>query len=194
MTIQEMNEKVLYQVQKTVLHHGSAVIAIDGRCASGKSTLAAWLQERTDANLIHLDDFFLRKEQRTKERFIQPGENVDHERFLKEVLLPLYEKKAFGYRPFDCTSMSLQKEIEVPVKQVNIIEGSYCMREDLRKYYDLKIFLKVDPAIQMQRIQKRDPKKAEDFQKKWIPLEEEYFKACRIEEVCDETIDTSFLF
>jgi uridine kinase len=194
MTIQEMNEDILYQVQKTVLHHGHAVIAIDGRCASGKSTLAAWLQESTDANLIHLDDFFLRKEQRNKERFTQPGENVDHERFLDEVLLPLHERKAFSYRPFDCASMSLQEEIKVPVKQVNIIEGSYCMREDLREYYDLKIFLKVSPAVQMQRIQKRDPKKAEDFRLKWIPLEEEYFKACRIEEVCDETFDTSLLF
>ena len=35
------------------------VIAIDGRCASGKTTLARELAERLGAGVIHMDDFFL---------------------------------------------------------------------------------------------------------------------------------------
>ena len=45
------------------------IVAIDGRCGAGKSTLAAVLAERLDANLIHMDDFFLRPEQRTPEYY-----------------------------------------------------------------------------------------------------------------------------
>jgi len=70
-------------------------IAIDGRCASGKSTLGAFLQKETGGNLIHMDDFFLRPEQRTKERYATPGENVDHERFYEEVLVPLQNGEDF---------------------------------------------------------------------------------------------------
>ena len=35
------------------------ILAIDGRCASGKTTLAGELQKRQACNVIHLDDFYL---------------------------------------------------------------------------------------------------------------------------------------
>ena len=40
------------------------IIAIDGRCGAGKSTLAARLAELCGGNVFHMDDFFLRPEQR----------------------------------------------------------------------------------------------------------------------------------
>ncbi|MBS7324987.1 MAG: (d)CMP kinase, partial [Angelakisella sp.] len=36
-----------------------SVIALDGRAAAGKSTLAAALAETLQAAVIHMDDFFL---------------------------------------------------------------------------------------------------------------------------------------
>ena len=33
------------------------IVAIDGRCGSGKTTLAAWLMEQFDGSLFHMDDF-----------------------------------------------------------------------------------------------------------------------------------------
>ena len=44
------------------------VVAIDGKCTSGKTTLAAKLAEIYDCNVFHMDDFFLRPEQRTPAR------------------------------------------------------------------------------------------------------------------------------
>jgi adenylylsulfate kinase-like enzyme len=35
------------------------LVAIDGRCASGKTTLAAALKEKLSCEIIHMDDFFL---------------------------------------------------------------------------------------------------------------------------------------
>ncbi|MCL1877401.1 MAG: hypothetical protein FWF80_00945, partial [Defluviitaleaceae bacterium] len=62
------------------------VIAIDGRSASGKTTLASELAAQTGASVIHMDDFFLPQDLRTEERLNTPGGNVHHERFASEVL------------------------------------------------------------------------------------------------------------
>ena len=60
------------------------LIAVDGRCASGKTTLASALERETGCNVIHMDHFFLRPEQRTKQRLEEPGGNVDYERFQED--------------------------------------------------------------------------------------------------------------
>lgn len=74
------------------------IIAIDGRCGSGKTTLAAELASALDATVFHMDDFFLRAEQRTEERLKTPGEFVDHERFLEEILKPICDKRSDSSR------------------------------------------------------------------------------------------------
>ena len=57
------------------------LVAIDGRCGSGKTTLGEYLKGQLDCNLFHMDDFFLRMEQRTPDRMKETGGNVDYERF-----------------------------------------------------------------------------------------------------------------
>ena len=59
------------------------LVAIDGRCGSGKTTLGEYLKGQLDCNLFHMDDFFLRMEQRTPDRMKETGGNVDYERFTK---------------------------------------------------------------------------------------------------------------
>ena len=49
------------------------VVAIDGNSGAGKSTLAALIADVYDCNLFHMDDFFLRPEQRTEERLKETG-------------------------------------------------------------------------------------------------------------------------
>lgn len=65
------------------------LVALEGGSASGKTTLAALLEAVYGCSVFHMDDFFLRPEQRTPERYAQPGGNVDRERFWQEVLEPL---------------------------------------------------------------------------------------------------------
>lgn len=162
------------------------IIAIDGRCASGKTTLAKELAERFDCNVFHMDDFFLRPEQRTKERLQQAGENVDHERFWEEVLLPLREGKEFSYKPYSCRNGELGEPVAVKVKAINIVEGSYSCHNNLYEYYDCRIFMTVDEEEQMKRIISRNGSDAAKiFKEKWIPMEEKYFKKFEIEKRCD---------
>lgn len=44
--------------------HRPVIIAIDGRCVAGKSTLALLLSEQPDTTIFHLDDFYLQGRQR----------------------------------------------------------------------------------------------------------------------------------
>jgi len=169
------------------------VVAIDGRCASGKSTLAERLKQQLLCNVFHMDDFFLRPEQRTEERLSEPGGNVDRERFMEEVLQPLIEGKTFSYRPYICKTSSFCVPVTVNPHRINIIEGSYSCHPDLWNFYDLHIFLDVQKDIQLERILKRNGKeKLEIFKTQWIPLEEKYFKAYDIENKCEITYNTNF--
>lgn len=171
------------------------IIAIDGRCTSGKSTLGALLHEKLGGAFVHMDDFFLRPEQRTKERYSTPGENVDHERFLEEVLLPLSRKEKAVFHPFDCNVMKISDRVlEADGKGLVIVEGSYSHHPSLRGFYDLKIFLHVQPEKQLERVEKRNPDKIEAFKTRWIPFEEMYFERYQVMENADLVIDTTNLF
>ena len=55
------------------------IVAIDGNCAAGKTTLASHLARQYDCNVFHMDDFFLRPQQRTPEQYAEIGGNVDYE-------------------------------------------------------------------------------------------------------------------
>ena len=88
-----------------------------------------------------MDDFFLRPEQRTEARFTQPGGNVDRERFLEEVLIPLREGRPIDYRRFDCATFTIAPPQRIKAGTLNIVEGAYSMHPDLAPYYDLSVFL-----------------------------------------------------
>lgn len=167
------------------------LVAIDGRCASGKTTISKELENLIQCNVIHMDHFFLRPEQRTKDRLNTAGENVDHERFLEEVLKPLKNGEEVSFRPFNCKTMSLDKEIKLDDKAINIIEGSYSCHKNLFDYYDLHIFLDVSPNEQMKRIILRDGlEKAGIYESKWIPLEEKYFDTYKVSQKCEYHFST----
>ncbi len=189
-----MNESVytraIVSIDRLLETTPNATVAIDGRCGSGKTTLAAQLQRHYICNLIPMDHFFLRPQQRTPERLSAPGENVDHERFLEEVLLPLTRGEAFSYRPFDCSLMELVAPIAIAPAGLTIIEGSYSCHPDLWDHYDLRIFLTVDPEEQMRRITARNGAYANVFREKWIPLEEAYFAAYDLSSRCDLSLST----
>lgn len=162
------------------------VIAIDGRCAAGKTTLAAHLQKQLDCPVVHMDHFFLRPGQRTPERLARPGENVDYERFLQEVAAPLKAGVSFSYRPYDCHKQELTRPVRIAPKRLVIVEGSYSCHPKLWELYDLRIFLSVEKEEQLTRIRERDGEAAAaTFREKWIPMEEMYFSAYRIPERCD---------
>ena len=166
--------------------NGKVIVAIDGRCASGKSTMAAMLSQTTGASVIHMDDFYLPKEMRTEERLEQPGGNVHYERFKEDVLIPLEKGETFSYRRFDCSKMELGELQEVPKSDFYVVEGAYSCHPGLGNYADIKVFAHVELKEQLRRIEVRNgQEKLSMFRERWIPMEEKYFAYYSIEEAAD---------
>lgn len=162
------------------------IFAIEGGSGSGKTTLSKLLEQVYDCNVFHMDDFFLRPVQRTKERFGEPGGNVDRERFLEEVLLPLSKNEPVDYVRFDCSTFTLLPAKKMIPKRLNIIEGSYSMHPELAGWYDFGVFLDVSPALQEERIKSRNsPEQVKRFFEEWIPMEKRYHDAMKVRERCD---------
>ena len=163
-----------------------AVIAVDGRCASGKSSLALKLRELSGCTVIHADDFFLPPEMRTNERLSTPGGNLHRERLINEVLIPISEGRRFSYRPFDCSTGGFGSPVFCERSGLYVVEGSYSCHPEMRLFYGLTVFVSTDGETQLSRISSRDGEgKLAAFQSRWIPLEEEYFKAFDPEKLCD---------
>lgn len=158
------------------------IIAIDGRCGAGKSTLGEFIQSVRKCSLIHMDHFYLRKEQRSEERLSEAGGNIDRERFIEEVLEPLKKGESFTYGELDCRDFTIDKRHQVENDGITIIEGSYSLHPAFGDYYDYGIFLTVDEDEQVKRIEKRNKDKVDLFINRWIPMEEKYFKNLKIEE------------
>ena len=173
--MQKIMEAAKKQIDELLAEKDMVIMAIDCKCTSGKTTLASKLAEIYDCNVFHMDDFFLRPEQRTPERFAEVGGNVDYERFWEEVLLPLKSRKAFSYRPFDCSTFTLAAPVSVAPKKLNIIEGTYSHHPYFGNPYDLKILLTVDEETQQQRILERPAFLHKRFFEEWIPMENRYF-------------------
>lgn len=181
-------------LKKEILDHVTGkepyFIALDGRCASGKSTLASALSKELNAPVLHMDDFFLQKSQRTKERYQTPGGNVDYER-VKTVFDTLCQKKDVFFQKLDCKTFELGEEKCIPYHPLILVEGSYSCHPSLVEYYSYKLFLTVNPDIQKERLSKRNAHNYQDFIEKWIPYEELYFEAYDVMHQCDKVIDTS---
>ena len=188
--MRQMPNIIWKEIHRILQTQAAPLIAVDGRCASGKTTLAAQMQKVLDCNVIHMDDFFLRSEQRTEERLQQPGGNIDWERFREEVLTPFRNGVPFSYRPYDCHTQDFREPVRIIPDRLTVVEGSYSCHPELWDHYDLHIFLSVSPDKQLRRIQARNgPDQAEVFQQKWIPLEERYFEAFQIAKRCEICFD-----
>lgn len=182
--------ELLQAIDERLPRQERLLLAIDGGSASGKTTLAALLGQRYGCPVFHMDDFFLRPEQRTPQRLAEPGGNVDRERFFSEVLQPLRQGGPASYRRYDCQTGQLLPPVLRQAGQLNVIEGAYSMHPELSALYDLSVFLAVSPETQHRRILQREPAfKQQLFFQKWIPMENRYFQAFSIPERCDLRIE-----
>lgn len=176
----------LFSKIDTLLGSKKVIMAIEGGSASGKTTLASLLENLYSATVFHLDDFFLTPDMRTKERLSEVGGNVDRERFLNEVLIPLTKEHDICYKPYDCSTKSFKEATTITPNKLVIVEGAYSMHPDLSKYYDFSVFLNISPDKQRERILKRNSLSfADRFFNEWIPMENIYFEKTNIKNRCN---------
>lgn len=168
------------------------ILAVDGRCGSGKSYLADLLAEVFGCEVFHMDDFFLPVRDRHADWMSEPAGNIDRARFLNDVLVPLQEGENIQYRPYSCKQGQMLPPREVKNGRLAIVEGSYSLHPDFREFYDYRVFLTCSPNVQQRRIFLRgNGSRLHDFLETWIPLEEQYIAAMNVIDICDLTLDTS---
>lgn len=187
MTLVNDYERVKSAVLALGKEKARVVVAVDGPCAAGKTTLSERLATELDAMLIHADDFFLPPERRTAERDSEVGGNIDYERLKSEVIDRLPSNEPFSYRKYNCR-LGSYTEVAVTPRKVCVIEGSYSCHPYFGCPYDVKVFVDVDAAEQRRRIEKRNPCSASTFFNVWIPKENAYFAAFSIKKNADIVI------
>lgn len=161
------------------------ILAIDGRCASGKTTLANELSQSLSCNVVHMDDFYLPFALRTPERMAQPGGNIEFERLISEIIAPLLAGRNAVYRPYACHENRFLPSVTLGAAKSTIVEGSYSCHPCLADMLGIKVFMDIAPDKQLSRIALRDPGHVEAFRTMWIPREEFYFAECAVRERCD---------
>ena len=165
---------VVSAIESALREREHVTVAIDGRCASGKTTAAGILARLFDGAVVHLDDFFLPPEKRTAKRLAEPGGNIDYERILGEIVPHAKSSAGFAYRAFDCRTGSFREEpVSVPPSRLLIVEGSYALHPALGSYADITVYSDVSAEEQLARIAARGDDIAV-FRSRWIPLEEKY--------------------
>lgn len=170
------------------------LIALDGRCGSGKTTLAVQLAEQFPGSAVfHTDDYYLPPAQRIRNWAETPCANMDLTRLREEVLVPAQAGAAVRSRAYSCREGAYLPEQCVPPAPLYILEGSYSHHPILAGFYDLKVFVTCSKEEQARRLQAREGERYENFVRRWIPLEEAYFAQCRIEALADRLWDTTNL-
>lgn len=135
------------------------IIALEGRCGSGKSTISKLLNNVT---VIELDDHF------------DSSNNPVNLDYIEELLSNLKVGETINEKCFDCHTGSYYIK-EKEVNSIVVLEGVYGYLPRLRKYIDYLAYVVIDQELQLERIKTRN--NFNDFIEKWIPREEEYFKS-----------------
>lgn len=186
-------DSLIEQLHTLLSKKSPLVLAIDGMCGSGKTTLAEYLTTIFDATVIHMDNFFLPFERKTPKRLAEAGGNIDYERFLEVALPSLLERKPFSYTAYNCQSASYDRPINVRKCSLIIVEGSYSLHEKFKKYYDCAVFLETSAEEQLHRLEARckNTHKFQRFQREWIPMEHAYHTIQKVSSRCNYRINTS---
>ena len=167
------------------------LIALDGRCGSGKTTLTGQLAEQFPASIVfHTDDYYLPPAQRIPDWEKTPCANMDLARLREELLRPARAGEPVFYRAYSCREGAYRPGQCIPAQPLSIVEGSYSHHPSLAPYYDIKVFVTCSAEEQMRRLRAREGKRYLNFVQRWIPLEEEYFTDYAIERNAEMTVVT----
>lgn len=188
------------------------IMGINGAGGSGKTQLAlalhAFLKKQDEeVKLLHIDDFHNPKAIRYKDGNDNPASyyhhSIDYLTFKNETLRPLHQTQnwptSIRAKSLDLkTDMPLQERIEIEKNDIVLIEGIFLFKDNMQRYYDLKIFLDVDERTILERVLKRDLEilaNTETIKKRYI---HKYFAGDRLyyadiepNEIADIVIDNN---
>ena len=184
-------EELTSTIADRLARQPAVLVALDGRCGSGKTTLSERLAERFPQSItVHTDDFYLPPSRRVTGWEKIPCANMDIQRLRDEVVTPARAGQAFSYRAYSCREGAYLPPRPLGPAPLVIVEGSYSHHPSLAPYYDIRIFVTCSPDEQARRLRRREGERYSNFVERWIPLEEGYFAQYGIEKKADFEIVT----
>jgi len=157
------------------------IVALDGRSAVGKTTLAAALGERLGAAVIEGDDFYAGG---TGVRAEAPAALVaacidwQRQRHVLEALRAGEEAAwhAFDWEAFD-GGLCAEATVKAPAPIV-ILEGVYAARPELADLIDIAVMLRTDEGLRESRLLAREGGIGA-WERQWHAAEDYYFEFIR---------------
>jgi uridine kinase len=172
------------------------LVALDGRSAAGKSTLAQQVAARTAALVIDGDDFY-RGGNDAFWRARSPAEKVDlviDWRRQRALLTKLRQGEPARWQPYDWEADDgrLGAEVQVGPAAVVLLDGAYSARPELADLFALRALLNVPRPVRRERLLRREgePYRAE-WEARWAEAEDLYFERLMPPESFDLVLDGS---
>jgi len=138
------------------------LIALEGKCASGKTTLSKNIQNVT---IIHVDDFFS-----------NTNDPLQFDK-IRDIINNLKPNKPFTYDVYNCMDNSFSSKHIDSVSNIVIFEGVYSYHEKIRDLFNEVIYVN-EAHNQLERLLKRCNGNTilyNKFINIWIPRENSYY-------------------
>jgi uridine kinase len=171
------------------------LVGIDGRGGSGKSRVAQalghWLG---DATIVAFDDFYLPSTRRVEqgEAGGEPGSAFDWRRLREQVLEPLVAGASARYQRYDWDMDAMAEWLQIEPGGVVIIEGNYCTRPELARFYHFTVWVEAPFEVRLRRGLERDGEQARSqWLDEWMPEEDRYVAATNPMARVDVVVDGS---
>lgn len=144
---------------------GTRWVGIDGKGASGKTTLARLVAAAVDgAVTVQVDDF------------ARPDlTGWDRDRFLAQVFRPLVAGRAARYQRWDWGRNAGAEWVSVPPGQAMVVEGVSATDVRLGVPWDVTVWVEAPPEVRQRRALERDgPEMLDRWLTDWMPSEDSY--------------------
>jgi uridine kinase len=167
------------------------LVGIDGRGGSGKSTLVRSLGRLIEGSVvIEFDDFYRPSATRLASGDPDIGGNFEWRRLRDQVLVPLSQGNEAQYQRYDWETDSMAEWHAVQAQGIVLIEGNYSTRDELRDYYDFRIWVQAPEEVRLARGVERGGENTRDrWLNEWMPEEERYLAAQEPWRYADLVID-----
>ncbi|MEY2945571.1 MAG: hypothetical protein RL243_317 [Actinomycetota bacterium] len=159
------------------------VLIIDGRSASGKTTLAAQLQNKlfkdgeTAPRVIHMDDLY--------DGWY--GLQAGHDYLVRSILKPLSQRKVSGWQEYDWALGERNQWREFEGGTPLIIEGCGSLSQSTRQFAHFALWLEAEEAVRQHRWVERSGHDHDQWWPIWAAQELEFYARERSAELADFT-------
>ena len=158
------------------------LVLVDGLGGAGKTVLAEALAGELGAPVVQGDNFYRpsAERQRSGHGAGAIGASFDWRRLELQVLAPLSRGEEARYQRYDWESDRLGGWSTVPCRDTMVVEGVYLLRNELRRYASVAIWVETPREVRLARGIERDGEAARSrWVDEWMPAEDAYVSAMR---------------